>query len=61
MTVTWRTATGLTAGADTTDPYGSLTHTLPTGHATDDLLLAFIGLKPQTTAPSTPSRRPWPA
>lgn len=43
MAITWRTATGPTSGLTTT-----VTWTLPTGHAADDLLIACYSGKPYT-------------
>lgn len=54
MAVTW-TATGITASSDTTSPFANLSYTLPTGHTTNDLLIAFYGGKPYNTVPSTPA------
>lgn len=54
MAVTW-TATGITASSDTTSPFANLSYTLPTGHTTNDLLIAFYGGKPYNTVPSTPT------
>lgn len=54
MAVTW-TATGITASSDTTSPFANLSYTLPTGHTTNDLLIAFYGGKPYGTIPSTPT------
>ena len=48
--VTWRTATGLTAGTDT-----SAAWTLPTGNAQYDLLIAIYGGKPYDATVGTPS------
>lgn len=55
MTISLRAATGITATSDTKAPFGNLTYTLPTGHSTDDLLIAFYGGKPYNTVPSTPT------
>lgn len=55
MTISQRTATGLTASSDTTSPYDTLTYTLPTGHSASDFLIAFYGGKPFGTVPGTPS------
>jgi hypothetical protein len=55
MSITWRTATGLTAGADTTAAFANRTATLPTGHTSDDLLILFAGGKPYTTDGSAPT------
>ena len=46
MTISLRAATGITASADTASPFANRAYTLPTGHATDDLLIAFYGGKP---------------
>ena len=54
MAVTW-TATGITASSDTATPFANLSYTLPTGHTTNDLLIAFYGGKPYNTVPSTPT------
>lgn len=54
-TIAWRTATGLTAAADVTTPFATLTYTLPTGHTTGDLLVAIYAGKPFNTQPSTPT------
>ena len=55
MSITWRTATGLTAGADTTAAFADRTATLPTGHSSGDLLILFAGGKPYTTDGSAPT------
>lgn len=55
MAVTFRTLTGYSAAADTAAPFASLTYTLPTGHTTNDLLVAFYAGKPYNTVPGTPT------
>jgi hypothetical protein len=55
MTITFRAAAGLTGAADTSAPFSAVTFTLPTGHTTDDLLLAFLGWKPYDTTWTDPS------
>lgn len=44
MTITHRASTGLAAGTTTT----GAVFTLPTGHTTDDLLIAWLGIKAYT-------------
>lgn len=50
MSISWRTATGLTAGTST-----ALTWTLPTGHTVGDLLVAIYGGKPYTSTSGSPT------
>ncbi len=55
MTISQRTATGLTASTDSAPPYDNVTYTLPTGHTTNDLLMAFYGAKDRQATAGTPS------
>lgn len=50
MTISWRTATGLSASTS-----ASLTWTLPTGHTVGDLLVAIYGGKPYSGTSGTPT------
>lgn len=45
MAIGFRAAAGLAAAADTTSPFANQNYTLPTGHASGDLLLTLAGVK----------------
>lgn len=55
MTISFVSATGLTATTDTAAPFADITFTLPANITTDDILIAVYGGKPFGTAPGDPS------
>lgn len=54
MSISFVSATGLTAAADTTSPFANITFTLPANTQTNDLLVAIYGGKPFNTTPGDP-------
>lgn len=54
MAISFVSATGLTATADTATPFANITFTLPANTQTDDLLIAVYGGKPFNTVPGDP-------
>jgi hypothetical protein len=55
VTISWRTATGLTAAVDTATPFANLAYTLPTGHTTNDVLICVAAVRPYTLTVGTPT------
>lgn len=54
MAISFVSATGLTATADTATPFANITFTLPANTQTNDLLIAIYGGKPFNTSPGDP-------